>query len=376
MLLFFTALLSDILAMIMQKFFSKRAPALLLVIDRSLSDSVDEKTSTTRKRKIAECDSKPDMHRMVKKFDCLENTTSFGSTLTEFGYAFNQEGELRDINTGGRFVFHVKPDDRAFNQAHYEAIGEVIDDEVFKLLERECKLKRIEIPVDAAPTDPRGFFFASENAWTNDRLMLLIHGSGVVKAGQWSRRLIINENLESGTQIPYIKRAMVEGYGVVVLNTNQNKAKNGQRSTSFIKGSEDAQSHALYVWDHFIERAKAQLIAIVAHSAGGYVTVRMAVDRPNQFSNRVFAVAFTDSVHFSAPYSPVWQHLVKVSRNWVSSNKPLDTSFNGKVDEIKCVSAGTTVHEVTSHSAIDSIFKFLEQRLAEFQHKVSRATED
>lgn len=48
----------------------------------------------------------------------------------------------------------------------------------------------------------------SEDALTNpDKLLVLIHGNGVVRAGQWARRLIINEDLDSGTQIPYIKRA-------------------------------------------------------------------------------------------------------------------------------------------------------------------------
>lgn len=49
----------------------------------------------------------------------------------------------------------------------------------------------------------------SEDALTNpDKLLVLIHGNGVVRAGQWARRLIVNEDLDSGTQIPYIKRAI------------------------------------------------------------------------------------------------------------------------------------------------------------------------
>lgn len=35
-------------------------------------------------------------------------------------------------------------------------------------------------------------------------------------------RLIINDCLDSGTQIPFIKRAKDEDYGVIVLNTNDN----------------------------------------------------------------------------------------------------------------------------------------------------------
>jgi len=34
--------------------------------------------------------------------------------------------------------------------------------------------------------------------------------------------LIINENLEIGTQLPFIERAKSEGYAVVVTNTNDN----------------------------------------------------------------------------------------------------------------------------------------------------------
>ncbi|KAJ7422567.1 hypothetical protein BTVI_13673 [Pitangus sulphuratus] len=63
--------------------------------------------------------------------------------------------------------------------------------------------------VDATESEPKSFIFMSEDALINpDKLLVLIHGNGVVRAGQWARRLIINEDLDSGTQIPYIKRAI------------------------------------------------------------------------------------------------------------------------------------------------------------------------
>ena len=41
------------------------------------------------------------------------------------------------------------------------------------------------------PKEAGSFFFASEDALTNpDKIMVLIHGSGVVRAGQWARRLV------------------------------------------------------------------------------------------------------------------------------------------------------------------------------------------
>jgi len=39
----------------------------------------------------------------------------------------------------------------------------------------------------------------------------------------------MNNDLEKGTQIPYIERAMKEGYEVVVFNTNLNKCPDVSR---------------------------------------------------------------------------------------------------------------------------------------------------
>lgn len=83
------------------------------------------------------------------------------------------------------------------------------------------------------------------------QLLVLMHGSGVVRAGQWARRytkivflifldrltkillifrLIINENLDTGTQLPFIERAIKEGYAVIVTNTNDNfRMVNGKK---------------------------------------------------------------------------------------------------------------------------------------------------
>ena len=54
------------------------------------------------------------------------------------------------------------------------------------------------------------------------KLCVIIHGSGVVRAGQWARRLIMNEDLVVGTAIPEILMAMEKGYGILVMNTNDN----------------------------------------------------------------------------------------------------------------------------------------------------------
>ena len=66
--------------------------------------------------------------------------------------------------------------------------------------------------VDASEDEPKTFIYMSEDALSNpDRLLVLIQGSGVVRAGQWARRLIINDDMDSGSQLPFIKRAIEVG---------------------------------------------------------------------------------------------------------------------------------------------------------------------
>ncbi|XP_031550012.1 cotranscriptional regulator FAM172A-like [Actinia tenebrosa] len=88
--------------------------------------------------------------------------------------------------------------------------------EVF--LPGNLKLLKIAIPVDAGKKDPQGFFFMSEYALSFKKLIILMHGGGAVRAGQWSRSVIINENHESGTMVPYIEKALEEGFGVIITN--------------------------------------------------------------------------------------------------------------------------------------------------------------
>ncbi|XP_066195911.1 cotranscriptional regulator ARB2A isoform X4 [Sylvia atricapilla] len=177
----------------------------------------DEKEKTTALKDLL---SRIDLDELMKKD---EPPLEFPDTLEGFEYTFNEKGQLRHIKTGEPFVFNYREDLHRWNQKRYEALGEIITKYIYELLQNECHLKRVTLPVDAIETEPKSFIFMSEDALVNpDKLLVLIHGNGVVRAGQWARRLIINEDLDSGTQIPYIKRAIEEGYGVIVLNPNEN----------------------------------------------------------------------------------------------------------------------------------------------------------
>lgn len=280
------------------------------------------------------------------------------TTIAEFGYEFNSNGQLRDSESGEAFQFevHGKGKTRA-NQGRYEALGEVITLEVFRLLEKEG-LRRLPCPFDADSDEPQSFIFASEGAEKADSLLILIHGTGVVRAGQWARRLIINKDLDWGTQIPYIRHGLDRGWGVLVLNTNYNR--DPIRGGEYIRGSETSDKHGIYVWKHWVRQAKAKKIVIVAHSAGGYVTGSIAKTFNEDFTARVKAVAFTDS--FCQPHA----HISKVGRNWVTSQLPLNEEIRrGSLSHLREFSAGTSVHEESSHAAIKPVWTFFDDAMAE-----------
>ncbi|ROT74273.1 hypothetical protein C7M84_007206 [Penaeus vannamei] len=146
----------------------------------------------------------------------------FPDTLAGFGYEF-KDGQLKNIQTGDPYVFAVRPDDQAYNQSYYDALGELVLQEVYKLVKREAGMVKAPIPLGSRPEDPQTFVFVSSDFMTNhDKILVLIQGSGAVRAGQWSRKLTINNSIDVGTQIPYLQLARREGYAVLVLNPNDN----------------------------------------------------------------------------------------------------------------------------------------------------------
>eukprot|EP00123_Amoebidium_parasiticum_P005997 comp17055_c0_seq1/m.15791 comp17055_c0_seq1/g.15791 ORF comp17055_c0_seq1/g.15791 comp17055_c0_seq1/m.15791 type:complete len:483 (-) comp17055_c0_seq1:540-1988(-) len=295
--------------------------------------------------------------------DPLEVRRKAEERLASYGYHFNEKGQLRHKETGEPYQFEVKKGDKAYNQKIYEEVGETIEHYVYSLLETDGGLKRVDIPVDAESTEPKGFIFVSDGVETNPhRLMIIMHGTGVVRAGQWARRIIVNDCLENGTQLPYILRAKKEGYAVVVTNTNLNRAPiPGTEKMGRVRGSETAEDHAVYVWDKFVQPSKAKEVAIVAHSYGGVATVHLLSKRGDEVRDRVKAIAFTDSVH-GMRQNALASWMKPRCRNWVTSDKELDT-FIRKAADCELVSAGTPTHEYTSPKAFNSVFEYFASKM-------------
>ncbi|XP_016959862.2 FAM172 family protein homolog CG10038 [Drosophila biarmipes] len=291
--------------------------------------------------------------------------------LKKFGYAFNKEGVLRKIDpaTGEPgeepYSYNVS-DDPAENERHYQNLANQIPEIVYELLEKNG-LCRTYIPFDKDPQRSTFVFSQPSKLLQSKKLLVLIHGSGLVNAGQWARSLIINNSLDHGSQLPYVRKAQKLGYDLLITNANDcTRFYNGKKNP--IKGVETSVEHMKYVWKNIVLPSNPESVAIVAHSYGGCLTLDLVERFSDFFKESVFAIAFTDAA-MGSPQAKNRDYLCEVSCDWVASSSPLDTPVSESKKSIRKVSAGHTKHEWTSHSAIDPVFKFIEEKYEQRTNK-------
>ncbi|VDM38526.1 unnamed protein product [Toxocara canis] len=291
--------------------------------------------------------------------------TDHSKTLKDFGYHFDGDGIMKD-EAGNGFIF--------VDQKSYEAIGEAVTEEIYSILGRPpYNLCRTYFGA-ASERNEQSFIYHSKDFDEQKYLVVLIHGKGVVRAGQWARRLIINESLDRGSQLPYLRECAKRGWGVLVMNTNHNTFVDAQGHRKPFKGSGSAVEHGITVWKEFVTPSKAVRIAVVAHSAGGMVISKIMEEpscwpRGDEEKARVGCICLTDSFFDAPSLGQMCEGTRPRVRHWVAYpshqiGAPLPSS-----DYVERVTAGTNVHEETSPVAVDDIFKFIETTFRSYREK-------
>ncbi|XP_054829316.1 putative protein FAM172B [Eublepharis macularius] len=304
----------------------------------------------------------------------------YGSKCPEkLNYDFNKNGELRHVDTNEPFNFNYN-NSLDSNHKRYEALGHLIIEYVYELLEQVCKLQKIYIPIDGADNEPKSFIFLSENALRNcPTLVVLLQDRGVFRAGQWCQKAIIHEGLQYGTQIPFITMALQCSWEVIVLNPNDNyiALKTEKEEFSCVLKSphvipkrynSSPEEHTTYVWDHFISKSTAGNVAFIAHGYGGLVFINLLMQRTVEVMNKVYAVALVDSTHNTVHQTQgnfqIREWIQKHCRKWVSNNKPLDKAVGNSMKmDCPTVSTGTEKHSFAPSSSLHSIFKYLKNEM-------------
>ncbi|OMJ90327.1 hypothetical protein SteCoe_7354 [Stentor coeruleus] len=281
--------------------------------------------------------------------------------LKIMGYHFDQSYRLLDNKKNEYFKFK--------NQKDYEKLGNIIQKYVQEIITQKYGLIEMFIPLDSNPNDPKCNIFMTEsliNQTSNpkSKLLLLIQGSGAVRAGLWARSVCINDSLIRGTVFPFLDYAKENDFDVLIFNPNFNS---DSKTNKKIKHNESHGNHGKYLWETFIRNSQAHDIYIVAHSRGGATTTVLMNTFWDEFKERVKAIAFTDAVHgYNNLSNEKSQFLESNSYDWVASNKPLDHPL-GTSNSIKILSSGHTKHEYTTGSAYPSILTFFTNKISSQQ---------
>lgn len=305
--------------------------------------------------------------------------TTAAQELHEFGYQFNAQGAIRMLDSDDTFHY--------VSETHYARLGDAILREIQNRMSRT--LQQLPLPAPAAGDDdntPRTVVFCSPNFRTASHVLILIHGSGAVRAGQWARALCLNDGLQSGSVLPYLEKAQERGWAVMVLNPNNaynetidtEKLKNKDPFAYWtnpvkppdvpmvrrrIAGHGSPEEHCVSVWDSLLADGQ-QRLAIVAHSYGGVATMSLLRSRPAVLK-RLNALCFTDSahsIHYAVPEA--LSGFMRVNAvNFVASHKPLGAKEGDRQSGCACVSAGHTQHEWTSYAAMEAVFEFMDKRM-------------
>ena len=288
-----------------------------------------------------------------------EELACAAEALCGLGYAYNTAGELRSVEGAEPFRFST--------QAHYEKLAKAVAGYVQALLVASHGMQRRFVHgVDV---------FCTPDSDTCDVLLVLLCGAGAVAAGQWARRLCINESLTTGTVVPYLQWAVSRGFGCCVLNPNHRRAS--------------SEEHTVDAWKALVEPSRADHVLLVAHSFGGVCVAGLLSQQLPSVTQRLRGVALTDSVHgrsIERLQAAERQFFSQRCCNWVTSSEARDTPVRPAVNQppweqssdeppVKraktdlqeslpwCdaarLSAGHTAHESTSEACRPSACAFL-----------------
>jgi hypothetical protein len=210
-----------------------------------------------------------------------------------------------------------------------KAIGKYIEEVI--LFEYDF----ISIPVPAESEEsgyPCSSILASRNWESSKKLMVLIHNAAWYPLGILSRSICLHRNITEGSILPYVKRALINGYAVIILRPNYNSVEISEAiedtddvtfnvsagkfhdegnnlpytdatetdkpfKKHYINGCETPNTHAVMVWDTVISQniEHVKNIVLVGFGNGAALCkdiIARQVVRSNQNEEEVYNLLF------------------------------------------------------------------------------------
>ncbi len=112
--------------------------------------------------------------------------------------------------------------------------------------------------------------------------------------------MCINDSLQNGSVLPYVKEAYERKMSLIIFNPNE---RYDQESSEKIPEFSSMEKHCQYVYQNIVKKySHAKEIYFVSHSMGGYCTVDILKKNPQDICKGLIKkIAFTDSVHGTNP---------------------------------------------------------------------------
>lgn len=292
-----------------------------------------------------------------------KNEKELSELENEIDYKYNEKGELVHKITGEKVG--------KLTQEKYEQVGLYVAKYLEQKLIKTFDLTTLYIPNKSKDLTKRDENIAQCKILTtkdfpsNARCLILIQGGGV-KLGQWARSVCINENIYLGSMIPYVEKAINNGFSAIIFNPNEKTdfVYNDEKITEFTC----LEEHCVYAYQNIVKKNKnIKEIYFVGHSVGGVCILEiLSKNKDDLLKGKIKKIAFTDSIHHENECIELGEKenkkLIEISRNYVRSDKPAGTflgDYKSTQRGVDIYSSGHLKHEYTSGTAVDNIFEFL-----------------
>ncbi|KAJ2910545.1 hypothetical protein GGI21_000760 [Coemansia aciculifera] len=293
------------------------------------------------------------------------------STLSELGYEFDfTDGKLRNVATGQAYEYGAFGADKKKNAELYQSLLAPASREVYRVLvESDLCMEPIAVP---NAREPHCNIYVTPGGLSKERLVVIVTGHGVC-GGVWAWNTLVKEGLKAGSVIEYVRSCVQQGFGVLVLNPNENiVALDGLPETfntyfgasTPIRCSETPDEHVGYVWSRIIRSCAAKSVVFIAYNTAGIAVLDLLKHDFARFAIKSSGIAFIDSVHSTFKLNQASLEWLKLAtRQWENSDEPVDTLVVN--DRVGClaVSAGNAsdCRELAPLTCMNSVLAYVSE---------------
>ncbi|KAJ1923723.1 hypothetical protein GGI09_001858 [Coemansia sp. S100] len=289
-------------------------------------------------------------------------------TLSELGYEFDlTSGKLRNSSTGEPYEYSAFGTDKKKNAELYQSLLAPASRDVYRVLQSDLGMEPIAVPDSR---QPHCNIYVTPGGLTKKHLVVIVTGHGV-SGGVWAWNVLVKEGLRAGSVIEYVRGCVKRGYGVLVLNPNENIVASDGLPETFntyvghstpIHGNETPDEHVGYVWSRIIRGSSVETVAFVAYNTAGIAVIDLLRYDFARFIGKSVGIAFIDSVHSTFKLERgalAWLGLA--AKQWENSDEPADSLLED--DRVGCVSVSagnpSDCRELAPMACMESVLDFI-----------------